>query len=351
MGSLLYGKKGNMKNCVVCCIVAVCVLLTGIPTPLLAESVVVYDQAGRSVVIQQPVERVVTTFIPATLFALCAGLKDRIVGASTKDGTSSIYEALIDKNNPPTLVGNRSNGLNLETIASLKPDLVIMYGQKDGVRLADRLTALGIPVIVIMPEDFSSMKTALALIGEASGRRKHVDTVIAAMSAIEKGVASRVEGLAAPRVYYATSNLLRTVSGDMLQNEMIRLAGGKNVSEHSKGFFVNISREQLFTWNPEIILCSDRLSSAELERIYSPEFSSLAALQDPANTKVFRFPAETYWDFPSPLAMAGVLWMSKQIHPEAYNTVDFQKEIDWFYDSIFGQGFAQSHPVVVGRQP
>ncbi|PID74587.1 MAG: hypothetical protein CSB28_02505 [Desulfobacterales bacterium] len=127
---------------------------------LTAESreITVTDQAGRNVVIQQPVKRVVTTFIPATLFALSAGLKDRLVGASSKDVSNSVYEALINPEAPPKLVGNRSVGLNLETISSLKPDLIIMYGQKDGIRTADRLTKLGFPAIVIIPESLDACR-------------------------------------------------------------------------------------------------------------------------------------------------------------------------------------------------
>lgn len=311
-----------------------------------AENVTIRDQAGRDVVIRQPVERVVTTFIPATIFALSAGLSDKLVGASTMDESGSIYQAHIDHEHPPVIVGNRSVGLNLETIASLRPDLVILYGQKDGVRLADRLTTLGFPAIIIVPESLEEMKNSLDIIGTAAGKKEHTDKVIAAMNEITQKVRTRVSGKNNPSVYYATSSLLRTVSGDMLQNEMISLAGGNNVSRKTKGFFISVSREQLFAWNPEIILCSDRLPQKELDRLKSPEFFNLAAQKD---DNVFRIPEETYWDFPSPLAMAGVLWMSSTIHPEVYKEGVLQQEIQQFYDTIFGDGFSEKFPGVVGE--
>lgn len=313
-----------------------------------ANQITIQDQAGRDVTIKQPVERVVTTFIPATIFALCAGLGDKLVGASTKDTTSSIYEALIPKNKPPVLVGNRTIGVNLETIASLHPDLVILYGQKDGVRLANRLTKLGFPAVVIVPETFAGMTKSLAIIGEATGQQKHTDKVIAAMTEIVLKVQQRVVHKEKPSVYYATSNLLRTVSGDMLQNEMITFAGGRNVSEQTKGFFISISREQFSAWNPDIILCSDRLPTTEIARINSPEFMNITARKE---NNIFRVPQETYWDFPSPLAMAGLLWMSDKIHPEASADDTLQQEIDHYYDTIFGEGFSKKFPNVVGNTP
>ena len=314
--------------------------------PSQAENITVRDQAGRDVVIKQPVERVVTTFIPATIFALSAGLGDKIVGASTKDTSSSIYEALIDQGHPPVLVGNRSVGLNLETISSLRPDLVILYGQKDGVRLADRLTQLGYPAIIIVPESLEGMKNSLDIIGTAAGQKEHTDKVIAAMNDITQKVHARVSGKNTPSVYYATSGLLRTVSGDMLQNEMINVAGGNNVSQNTKGFFISISREQLFAWSPEVILCSDRLPQKEVDRLDSPEFSNITAQKQ---HNIYRIPKETYWDFPSPLAMAGVLWMSSKIHPDVFKEGVVQQEIEQFYDTIFGEGFSQKFPGVVGN--
>ena len=312
-----------------------------------AGEITVQDQAGRKVVIQQPVERVITTFIPATICAMSAGLKDKLVGASSKDETSSIYEVLINKENPPILVGNRTVGLNLETISSLQPDLVIMYGQKDGVRTAERLTALGFPAIIIKPETLLDMQKSMELIGLAAGQEAHTNKVVAAMSKIEKKVTAHVKGKGMPSVYYATSDLLRTVSGDMLQNEMIGLAGGRNVSEQTKGFFVNISKEQLSAWNPEIIICSDRLAPKELDRINLAEFVDISARK---TKRIYRIPEDTYWDFPSPLAMAGVLWMSNRVHPEVYSEREVEKEIAQFYDTLFGDGFAEKYPKVIGKE-
>ena len=313
-----------------------------------AGTVTVTDQAGRQVRVEQPVNRVVTTFTPATFFALCADLADILVGASRKDRTASVYGALIDRDDPPVFVGNRTAGLSLETIFSLKPDLVIMYGQKDGVRLADRLTAMGAPAVVIRPESMADMKKTLDLLGRASGRRDHTDKVIRAMAEVEALVTERVAAVGRPRVYYAGSQLLSTVSGAMLQNEMIRIAGGINVSKETSGFFVTVSPEQLMAWNPEVIIASDRLSREAEARLNTPEFSSLRAVTD---RRIFRVPAETYWDFPSPLAMAGVLWMAGILHPDLFPADTVRTETNRLYDTIFGSGFSRRHPRVTGQSP
>ncbi len=310
------------------------------------ETVTVTDQAGRQVLVKQPVNRVVTTFIPATLFALCSDLGDVLVGASNKDGSSSIYEALIDQKNPPVLVGNRTTGLSLETVSSLNPDLVIMYGQKDGIRLADRLTSLGIPAIIILPESMAHITETLDLIGRAAGKKAHTDKVVNALEKIQTTMEDRLKDADRPRVYYAANKMLFTVSGDMLQNEMISLAGGANVSEKTSGFFVNISQEQLLSWNPDIIIASDRLRHDAKKKLCSPEFSSIQAIKD---NKIFRVPGETYWDFPSPLAMAGILWMGSRFHPNLLSENKVQAEIDALYDTLFGSGFSKNHPRVLGK--
>jgi len=306
----------------------------------------VTDQAGRRVRVDQPVERVVTTFIPATLFALCSDLGNAIVGASTKDTSASLYEAIIDPENPPVLVGNRTAGLSLETIFSLKPDLVIMYGQKDGIRMAERLTSMGVPAIVIMPESMAGIKDALDLIGRASGKKAHTDRVVNAMTRVETLMAKRLGGCLRHKTYYASSGLLSTISGQMLQNEMIRMAGGINVSEQTRGFFVTVSREQLLSWNPEVIIASDRLTRDARSKLDSPEFCTVQAVRE---KKIFRVPAETYWDFPSPLAVAGVLWMAANIHPKVFSGKEVRFETERLYDTIFGKGFSGKYPIVVGK--
>ncbi len=324
-------------------VLVVCWLLQG---TCFAGTVIVTDQAGRKVRVTPPVNRVVTTFIPATLLALCADLGPAIVGASTKDRTACLYEAIIDQDNPPVLVGNRSSGLSLETIFFLKADLVIMYGQKDGIRMADRLTSMGIPTVVIMPESMADIKGALDLMGRASGKMAHTDKVINAMDRVQTLLTDRLGSVHPQKTYYASSRLLSTVSGNMLQNEMIRIAGGANVSENTHGFFVTVSREQLLSWNPEVIITSDRLSPEAQAKLFSPEFYTVSAVRE---NKIFRVPGQTYWDFPSPLAMAGVLWMAGNIHPEVFPERMVRVETNRLYDTIFGSGFSQAHPKAVGK--
>ncbi|CAG37709.1 probable iron (III) ABC transporter, periplasmic-binding protein [Desulfotalea psychrophila LSv54] len=338
---LCFSREDSMKK-----IFFLVLCLLPFTTSAMASTVTVTDQVGRRVTIPQPVKRVVTTFLPATVFALCVGLEDTLVAATSKDMSLSIYKALVHKKDVPLLVGSRSSGLNLETIISLHPDLVIMYGQKDGVRLANRLTALGIPTIVISPETMADMQETLQLIGRASGRDEQSTWVVAAMTHIQSILTERLAGLARPEVYYTINPLLRTSSGNMLQDEIIELAGGHNVSHDTRGFFISITREQLIAWNPEAILCSDRLTDKGMARLQSPQFSSLAAVK---NEQVFRFPRDTYWDFPSPLSMAGVLWLAHRLHPEAFVGIDVQAEIDAYYDIVFGEGFSAGHPHVVGR--
>lgn len=311
-----------------------------------ATAIRVVDQVGRTVTVPQPVQRVITTFIPSTVFALSAGLKDAIVGASSQDSSLSIYDAVMEDLPAPVLVGNRSIGLNLETIVSLKPDLVIMYGQKDGVRVADKLTALGIPAIVIMPETLDDMVATLQLIGTAAGTTAHTDKVVQAIETMQQRIDSTVATIDVhPKLYYAAGGLLRTISGDMLQNEMITRAGGKNVSEETKGFFVSITREQLLAWNPETILCSGRLSDKDMDGLYVPELASISAVK---KKTIFRFPQGTFWDFPSPLSVAGVLWLSHKLHPQEFSEMAVTAEIHHLYDTIFGEGFSAKNPYVVG---
>ena len=108
------------------------------------------DMAGRNVTICGDVERIVTTFKPATLSLFSLGLQGKIVGIDTGSKRDRLFQAVLPEVSGLTGVGSKSTGINFETVVSLAPDLVILYAQKDGIELAERLAVMKIPSIIIL---------------------------------------------------------------------------------------------------------------------------------------------------------------------------------------------------------
>lgn len=300
------------------------------------------DMVGRVVTINKPVNRLVTTYKPASLCVFCLGLQEKLVGIDTDSKRDRLHLAVYPDVARIPAVGKKSAGLNMETILSVKPDLVILYAQKDGRALADRLQHLGIPAIIIVPETFDSIKQALELITRAVGDDENL---IPAASRMDEVLALVEKKLAMPviekkkRVYYASPRgLFSTTSGNMLQDEILATAGLVNVSHDLSGYFQEVSPEQFLRWNPDVMVFSQSLDGRLVERLGSPVFQSVPAVADKA---VYRFPSTlSPWDFPSPLSVLATFWLAAKAYPDHFDQGQTMKIINQFHRDLFGQSLS-----------
>ena len=83
---------------------------------------------------------------------------------------------------------------------------MILYAQKDGIHTADRLTAAGIPAMVILPENFESLARCLRLIAAAAGEPDAATRAIGVMDrtlALARSTVSDLADHEKKRCYYA----------------------------------------------------------------------------------------------------------------------------------------------------
>lgn len=309
--------------------------------PAMSYSAQLTDMAGRKVDTPKEVKRIVTTFKPATLCVISLGLADRLVGVDRASRTDSLQVAVFPPIAKVPSVGDRGGGLNFETIVSLQPDLVILYSQLDGVAVAERLERLGIPSIIINPESFDDIRHTLEVIAQASGNPGAAERAVGVMNRTVDMVRVKVgQPAKRPAVYYASpQGTFYTVSGDMLQNKMVELAGGRNVSSELTGHFRPISPEQLVAWLPDIIVISRYCPDYVPKMLSGPQYASIPAVK---NNRIFEFPSNLApWDYPSPLSALGVAWLAWRMHPEAMAEVDMLKLADEFHKDLFGRTFTE----------
>ncbi len=157
------------------------------------------DMTGRRVVITGPVKRVVSTFKPASLCVLSLGFAHTLVGVDNSSRKDPLQQAVWPDIQHLAGVGTKSMGINLETLVSLEPDLVIFYSQNDGLSATEKLTAMGIPCIVILPESFDSILEAMALIAHAMGGSQRISFVRDQMEAVLSLVDNRLADLPVSR--------------------------------------------------------------------------------------------------------------------------------------------------------
>jgi len=301
------------------------------------------DMVGRQVKVPDKAQRLVTTFKPAALCVTALGLNGKLVAIDSDSQRDRLQLAVDPSIARLPAVGRKSIGLNFEAILSASPDLVILFAQKDGIAIADRLVDHGVAAIVILPETLSSLYDTLRLIAGAAGVPESAERTIAVCEKIvglaRQRVAS-IQGKDRIQVYFASPlGVFTTASGDMLQDEIIRMAGGSNVGHALSGYFREISPEQFITWNPDVVVMSGPNVRRGREILKQPQFARVKAM---AGDRIYDFPSNIApWDFPSPLSALGVLWLAKTCYPQQFADVDLNAEIEQFHRQLFGKGFAE----------
>lgn len=233
----------------------------GEPTSIVQTTDTVTDDYGRTVVVPTHPERVVSLSPAVTEIIYALGAQDLLVGRT--DFCVYPDEAL-----QIASIGGISN-LNIESILSLNPDLVIS-GSMVGKKVTDQMDAMGVPMVcVIEKPHFEALYDNITAIGNLVGKEHEADSLNALLR-------NRVNALVTTdtitqsnnhaithSVYYvvgfgASGNF--TAGGNTFINDIIRMAGGRNIAEDIEGW--SYSLEALVKEDPDYIIVRREDSAA-----------------------------------------------------------------------------------------
>lgn len=304
-----------------------------------AYPVTVTDQAGRAVTIDEEPQRLVSGYYISTSALIALELEDRLVGVEAKADKRPIY-----RRSAPELMELPSVGtakeFDLEGCAALEPDLVILPLKLKNA--AQTLEELGIPVLLVNPENQALLEQMVELIAQATNTGDRARALLDFIADREAWLTETLAGTESPKVYLAgNSALLSTAGGGMYQSDLIRLAGGENVAaEITDTYWVEVSYEQLLTWDPEyIILASDAGYSVE-EVLADPSLADCTAVK---NANVFRMPGDAEaWDSPVPGGILGAVWLASALHPQECPPSERDAVIGEFYETFYGFRYSEN---------
>ncbi len=291
------------------------------------------DQAGREVVISEKPEKLVSGYYISTSALIALGLEDKLVGIEAKAASREIY-----KLSAPDIISLPSVGtakeFDLEGCAALEPDLVILpIKLKSAV---EQLEALGITVLLVDPENSEKLLDMITLISKATDTVARGEEILDYISSAKSDIETKVNSKSAPTVYLAgNSSFLSTAGKNMYQNDMITLAGGKNVaSEIDDTYWAEVSYEQVLLWDPEyIILAADAKYSVD-EILNDTALSECTAVK---KGNVYKLPNDAEsWDSPVPAGFLGSVWVASVLHPDAVSESDALAVINGFYEEFYG---------------
>ena len=215
----------------------------------------VTDMAGNEVTVAKADK--IVSLTPAGTEIVCAlGASKQLAGIDAYSNYPEITQGI-------EVVGD-FNGPDVEKVAALEPDVVLAGTglQEDAI---GKLNELGITVVVVEATAFEDIAKSIELVGEIVGAQ---DVAAQLTSDIDTAVKDAQDNKPAEEktVYYAMSygDMGNWTSGPgSFINTMIKLAGGKCVTEGQGAPWIEYSLEELAAADPDIILLDSSMGSTE----------------------------------------------------------------------------------------
>ena len=300
--------------------------------------ITVTDQAGREVTIESEPQKLVSGYYISTSLLIALDLDENLVGVESNAQKRTIYKLCAPKLNDLPSVGTVKE-IDLEGCVALEPDLVILPLKLK--HTAESFDSLNIDVFYVNPESQDLLKEMISIIGTATNTQEKANTLINFITKQENLLTTTLANADAPSVYLAgNSNMLSTASSAMYQSSMIELAGGKNVAaDIIDTYWVEISYEQLLTWNPEyIILASDASYTIE-DVLTDPNLAECSAIK---NGNVYQIPYKVEaWDSPVPSGILGSVWLATILHDDLFSDAEASAIIDEYYETFYNFTYSE----------
>jgi len=229
-----------------------------------AAALTVRDMLGRDVTLPQPPARIVSLVPSVTEIVFSLGAEERLVGRTD----------FCD--HPPAVrtkpsVGGMVNP-NLETLAALKPDLVIATDEGNREETVRQLQRLRIPTYLVHANRIAETIDLIARIGELTGRQAAVAKLTGEMLRRVEAVRRAVAPFPRPRVLYVLwpEPLIVPGRGSIL-TELIEVAGGTSITAGDGDAYPRFSLEAAVARAPEVIILADHSTGASTAGRASPE--------------------------------------------------------------------------------
>lgn len=263
------------------------------------------DDAGRIVRLSQPARRIVSLLPSVTEALVAMGAGDLLVARTDFD------EAAVG--HLPSVGGGLTP--SLELIASVRPDLVVVWEETAGARIRPRLEALGIPVFAARTLDTADIFANIEAMGTLTGMKQPADSLAAWIRREFEAISASVEGRRRPKVLYLVGLDPTIVAGpNLFIGEALTIAGAENVFPEIVAESPQMSQEEILRRRPEIVLVpSSGPGSAAIERLIAAP--GWAELHRAGATRFHAVPADVMHR-PGPGIVAAAWLLRDAIHPE-----------------------------------
>jgi iron complex transport system substrate-binding protein len=234
------------------------------------------DGLGRTVVLNQAAQHVVSLAPSNTEILFAVGAGDQVIGRDT-------YSDYPEETKVITDIGDTYADLNTELIVSLKPDLVLA-AEINTQEQVKALEALGLTVYYLKnPTTLEELYTNLEIVAQLTGQdpTKLTDSLKARVAAVDemvKPLDSR------PSVFYEIDGTdpakPYTAGKGTFITSLIERAGGSNIAADIDGY-PRLSLEEVVAADPAFIILGDSAFGVTAESVAArPGWGNLSAVKN-----------------------------------------------------------------------
>ncbi len=255
---------------------------------------------------------VLTTGSQGWLWAAPASTPRRIVSTAPSI-TEMIYALRADEllvgvtsycDYPPeaqskTIIGDFASP-NVETVLKLRPDLVVVLSDRDDV--LNKLSPFHVPTLVLRQETLDDVFQSLRTLGAAIGRAEQAELLSRSLADQLSRIASSAEAKIHPSVFFVVSRDVGALTGlysvgkGSYIDQLIEIAGGKNVLGPLSAAYPKVSVEEVLARNPDIIVDMSHgggTSPEQIQRVKSI-WSALDTVSAVRNNRVYVLDSDVF---------------------------------------------------------
>jgi iron complex transport system substrate-binding protein len=214
---------------------------------------------------------------------------------------------------------------NLETIAGLRPDLILAPYYKSEIPTFQQMKDLGYPVVFLNPSNVKGIMHDITLVGMATGAGRQAATVVRTMQTELTSVKTRLRAVRnRPRVFYeldATNPTQPITAGPKtVIDEAIGLAHATNVADSvttcsGTECYPAFNLEALVQADPQVIVLSDAAYGTKPDDVKArPGWSTISAVR---TGKIYPFNPDLLSKF-GPRVAVGIRDLARLLHPTAF---------------------------------
>lgn len=264
-----------------------------------------------------PPRRIISASPSITEMLYALGLGDRVVGV-----TEFCHYPPEVRDKPK--IGSYLRP-SIETVLAMQPDLVVVLREHGA--LADRLRDVGLDVFAVQHNDLEGIYDSLLTLGERTGVEGIAQSRVAEIKRFLEEVSAKTASLPRRSVMFIVGRTPGTIQdlvvvgkGSFL-NELIDMAGGRNVFADAPNFYPRIPREEIYARRPDVIIDMGDMSDTdgvteEHKRSVAELWKQIPSLPAVQEGRVYPV-AEDIFVVPGPRVVEAAQSLFRMIHPEA----------------------------------